>query len=188
MNLEPAVKYSHTLLQPIIGHGDTVIDATVGNGNDTLFLANLVGPTGRVLGFDIQQQALDNTATQLTLTGLTRQVQLIHDGHEHLEQYLEPQQPISAALFNLGYLPGSNKTIITHADTTLKALNTCLKHLRRGGIVALVVYYGHPGGEQEKEAVLAYVKGLDQHQYQVLHYGFINQIHQPPFLLAIQKR
>lgn len=188
MNLEPAVKYSHTLLKPIISKGDTVVDATVGNGNDTIFLASLVGPSGHVLGFDVQQQALDQTATQLTLTGMTRQVQLIHDGHEHLDQYLEPPIEIAAAIFNLGYLPGSDKTIITHSKTTLKALAACLAHLRRGGIVALVVYYGHPGGEQEKDAVLEYAKRLDQHVYQVLQYGFINQIHEPPFLLAIQKR
>ncbi|GAX06286.1 SAM-dependent methyltransferase [Secundilactobacillus pentosiphilus] len=188
MNLEPALKYSHTLLKTVITQGDTVVDATIGNGNDTVFLASLVGITGHVLGFDVQQQALDNTATQLTLTGMINRVQLIHDGHENLDQYLAPQQRIAAAIFNLGYLPGSNKRIITHSDTTLKALNTCLSHLRRGGIVALVVYYGHPGGEQEKAAVLEAVKALDQHQYQVLQYGFINQIHQPPFLLAIQKR
>ena len=188
MNLEPAVKYSHTLLSPIIAQGDTVVDATVGNGNDTLFLASRVGAAGHVLGFDVQQSALDRTATQLTLTGMTRQVRLIHDGHEHLDQYLEPQQQITAAIFNLGYLPGSNKRIITHGETTISALKICLAHLRRGGIVALVVYYGHPGGEQEKETVLQTVKQLDQQQYSVLQYGFINQIHQPPFLLAIQKR
>ncbi|GAX09022.1 MAG TPA: 16S rRNA (cytosine(1402)-N(4))-methyltransferase [Lactobacillus sp.] len=188
MNLEPAVNYSHTLLKPIIIKGDTVVDATVGNGNDTIFLASLVGKSGLVLGFDVQQQALDKTATQLTLTGMTHQVQLIHDGHEHLNQYLEPEQQISAAIFNLGYLPGSNKSIITHGATTLKALTTCLNHLRRGGIVALVVYYGHPGGEIEKEMVLNHVKKLSQQEYSVLQYGFINQIHQPPFLLAIQKR
>lgn len=188
MNLEPAVNYSHTLLKPVIVKGDTVVDATVGNGNDTLFLASLVGNTGHVLGFDVQQQALDKTATQLVLTGMTQRVQLIHDGHEHLNQYLDPEQQISAAIFNLGYLPGSNKAVITHGDTTLKALTTCLTQLRRGGIVALVVYYGHPGGEQEKEMVLNHVKELNQKEYAVLQYGFINQIHQPPFLLAIQKR
>lgn len=188
MNLEPALKYSHTLLKPIIAEGDTVVDATVGNGNDTIFLASLVGKTGHVLGFDVQQHALDETATQLTLTGMTTQVQLIHAGHEHLEQYLTPQQQIAAALFNLGYLPGSDKRIITHGNTTLTALTTCLEHLRRGGIVALVVYYGHQGGEQEKEMVLEYARKLDQHRYSVLQYGFINQVHQPPFLLAIQKR
>lgn len=188
MNLESAVKYSHTLLKPVIARGDTVVDATVGNGNDTIFLASLVGITGHVLGFDVQQQALDKTATQLTLTGMTNRVQLIHDGHEHLNQYLTAQQSLAAAIFNLGYLPGSDKKIITHGNTTLKALKLCLSHLRRGGIVALVVYYGHPGGEQEKDEVLKAVKALDQHQYQALQYGFINQIHQPPFLLAIQKR
>lgn len=188
MNLQSALEYSHTLLTTVIAEGDTVIDATMGNGHDTLFLATRVGPTGHVLSFDVQQQALTATKTQLTLTGLTQQVQLIHDGHEHLDQYLGINDEISAAIFNLGYLPGSDKQIITHSETTLAALQTCLTHLRRGGIVALVVYYGHSGGETEKNAVLAATQALDQHVYQVLQYGFINQVHQPPFLIAVQKR
>lgn len=188
MNLQPALEFSHTLLRPIISPGDTVVDATVGNGHDTIFLASLVGATGHVLGFDVQQQALDATATQLTLTGLSKQVQLIHDGHEHLNHYLDEGSEIAAAIFNLGYLPGSDKRVVTHGETTLRALESCLSHLRRGGIVALVVYYGHPGGEAEKDAVLDAVSQLDQHAYQVLRYGFVNQVHQPPFLLAVQKR
>ncbi|KRK97713.1 SAM-dependent methyltransferase [Secundilactobacillus odoratitofui DSM 19909 = JCM 15043] len=188
MNLESALSYSHTLLKPIIQAGDTVIDATVGNGHDTIFLAGLVGHSGQVLGFDVQQVALDETALQLQLTGQAHQVQLIHDGHQNLDHYLAPDQQISAAIFNLGYLPGSDKTIITHAQTTLSALDCCLSHLRRGGIVALVVYYGHEGGEAEKTAVLNEVQQLDQHEFQVLQYGFINQVHQPPFLIAVQRR
>ncbi|MTV83059.1 class I SAM-dependent methyltransferase [Secundilactobacillus folii] len=188
MNLQSALRYSHTLLNNVIANGDTVVDATMGNGNDTLFLAICVGPTGHVLAFDVQQQALKATQTQLVLTGLAKRVQLIHDGHENIERYLKPETEIAAAIFNLGYLPGSDKQVITHGPTTIIALKACLKHLRKGGIVALVVYYGHPGGEAEKDAVLDAVKALDQHQFQVLQYGFINQIHQPPFLLAVQKR
>lgn len=86
--LDNALNFSHTLLKEAVVHGDTVIDATVGNGNDTIFLASLVGPTGHVLGFDIQQCALEKTQQQLLLTGQQRQVQLIHDSHENVAQYL----------------------------------------------------------------------------------------------------
>lgn len=186
MNLESALTFSHTLVAPIIKSGDTVVDATVGNGNDTVFLASRVGKTGHVLGFDVQKEAIEHTKLQLQLTGFTDRVQLILDGHEHLSEYLSSE--ISAAIFNLGYLPGSDKQIITLSKTTLPALETCLHYLRRGGIVALVVYYGHPGGVTEKDAVLNFASNLDQQQYQVLKYQFINQVHEPPFLLAIQKR
>lgn len=188
MNLEAPLTFSHTLLKPVISSGDTVVDATVGNGHDTIFLASLVGKTGHVLGFDIQQQALDTTTQQLVLTGLHPQTTLILAGHEQLDNYLTTGQEISAATFNLGYLPGSDKSVTTTSRTTSPAIQACLAHLRRGGIVSVMVYYGHPAGKIEKKAVLDYVSTLDQHRFQVLKYQFINQVHEPPFLLAIQRR
>lgn len=92
MNLEAPLTFSHTLLKPVISSGDTVVDATVGNGHDTIFLASLVGKTGHVLGFDIQQQALDTTTQQLVLTGLHPQTSLILAGHEQLDNYLTTGQ------------------------------------------------------------------------------------------------
>lgn len=188
MNLESPLTYSHTILAPVIQSGDTVIDATVGNGHDTIFLASQVGRTGHVLGFDIQPQALAATKQQLVLTGLAPQTSLIFAGHESLNDYLDADQEISAATFNLGYLPGSDKTVTTTSTTTVPAIAACLQHLRSGGIVSVMVYYGHPAGKSEKQAVLDYMSGLDQAAFQVLQYQFINQVHEPPFLVAIQRR
>lgn len=168
--------------------GATVIDATVGNGHDTIFLAELVGPQGHVIGFDVQAAALQRTATQLTLTGLTQRVALHLTGHEHVGEYLQPTTSIAGAIFNLGYLPGGDKTQITSATTTLSAVKTILPHLIRGGRLILVVYSGHPGGQREAQAVHQFCTELPQKTYQVLQYGFINQIHHPPYLLAIEKR
>ncbi|GKT04141.1 class I SAM-dependent methyltransferase [Furfurilactobacillus entadae] len=188
MPLNNALSFSHQLLEPTIQLGDTVVDATVGQGNDTRFLAARVGKTGHVLAFDIQQAALDETATMLTLTGLRPQVALIHDGHEHLVDHINDNTMISAAMFNLGYLPGGDHSLITRGQTTIAALQTCCDHLRRGGLITIVVYTGHPGGQTEADLVTDFVRHLPQKQFQVLHYGFINQQHQPPYLLAIEKR
>lgn len=188
MNLPNALTYSHTLLSECVGPGDTVVDATVGNGHDTLFLANLVGPSGHVMGFDIQAAALKETQTQLTLTGLAPQVTLHATGHEHVEEFLTPTTTVTGAIFNLGYLPGGDKDLITKPSTTLTAVKALLNHLPRGGRIILVVYSGHPGGQTERQAVVDFCRQLPQKTYQVLQYGFINQIHHPPFLLAIERR
>lgn len=188
MNLPNALAYSHVLLQDCIYPGATVVDATVGNGHDTLFLAQLVGPTGSVIGFDIQAAALARTQTQLTLTGQTDRVTLHHTGHQHVADYLTADTVVAAAIFNLGYLPGGDKATITHAETTLAAVQALLPHLPRGGRLVLVVYAGHPGGQAEATAVRDFCVHLPQKSYQVLQYGFINQVHQPPYLLAIEKR
>ncbi|WP_277631479.1 class I SAM-dependent methyltransferase [Atopococcus tabaci] len=183
-----ALRFSHELLKETVGKGDSVVDATVGNGNDTVLLASLVEKTGTVYGFDIQQQAIDNTRQKLILTGLTPQVKLFHQGHETISDVVEESTELSAAIFNLGYLPKSDKSIVTKPDTTLKAFDAVLPRLRIGGKLIVVVYYGHEGGDAEKDAVLHYMKNLPQEDYDVLQYGFINKTNAPPFLLAVEKK
>jgi hypothetical protein len=183
-----AVEFSHKLLKETVCKGDCVVDATVGNGNDTVLLASLVGPTGSVIGFDIQKQAIENTRQKLMLTGLSDRVTLLHQGHETVADVLPDKSEIGSAIFNLGYLPGGDKRVITHKDTTLTAVNALLPKLRIGSCIILVVYSGHLGGMEEKQALLDYVSGLNQSLYKVLQYGFINQINHPPFLIAIEKK
>jgi predicted methyltransferase len=151
--------HAHLLLRHTVKPGAWVIDATVGNGHDTLFLADLVGPQGRVFGFDIQQQALAVAAQRLT--GLP-QVTLIHAGHEHLAERLPAgtKGRIGAAMFNLGYLPGAEKELITRAQTTLPALDQALDALAAGGLVTLMLYSAHDGGADEAAHVRAHVERL----------------------------
>lgn len=186
--LEKAVEYSHQLLHTIVQEEDTVIDATVGNGKDTLLLAELVGKMGKVIGFDVQQKAIDHTYARLNEIGLQKQVDLHQVGHEQVEFFLSKEDTISAAIFNLGYLPGGNKNITTQKETTLKSVSAILPFLKIGGLLLLVVYSGHPNGLLEKDALLTYVKELDQSEYTVLLYQFINQKNSPPFLIVIEKR
>lgn len=165
------------------------IDATIGNGYDTLFLARQVGPTGHVYGFDVQKDALAATRQRLEDAGAEAPVTLIQAGHEAMTAHVPETsaQQMGAVMFNLGYLPGSDKRCITRPETTLPALDAAVQLVRPGGVITVVLYVGHEGGAREAEAVEAWAKALDQQQYQVLSYRFINQQNDPPRLLAVEK-
>lgn len=186
--LQSPLAFSHALLKQAVHSGDHVIDATAGNGHDTLFLAKLVGETGRVIAFDIQEDAILATSKKLIAAGLNDRVALHHQGHEHLLDACPQSESISAVVFNLGYLPKGDKSIVTIPQTTLVALDASLKVLKKNGLLLIMVYHGHPGGKEEKSAVLDFACALPQTQFNVLHYGFMNQKNDPPFLLAIEKR
>lgn len=155
-----ATALAHALVGSRVAPGDTVVDATVGNGHDTAFLAGLVGPTGRVFGFDIQPAALAATAARL---GTPANVTLIEAGHEQLGTHLPADVigRVAAVMFNLGYLPGGDKRIITRSETTLAALEAALAIIAPGSLVTAVVYPGHPGGREEADAVRAFASRLD---------------------------
>lgn len=183
-----ATKFVHQILRNKIEEGNTVIDGTMGNGYDTLFLVQTVGEKGRVYAFDIQKTSLENTTKRLVENNvlLNENVKLIHDGHENLEKYVN--EPIHAAMFNLGYLPGGDHSIITNPETTIKALSSVLKLLVRGGIVSVVVYYGHSGGAEERDKVLNYLHSLEYNNYTVMQCSYMNQSNCPPIILLIEKR
>ncbi len=133
------------MLQP----GEVAVDATVGNGHDTLFLAQQVGAQGHVYGFDIQEEALARTRRRLEEAGLRDRVTLLQMGHEHMAEAVPAawHGRIGAVMFNLGYLPGgSDRTCITRPQTTVPALEAALRLLRPGGVLTVVAYRGHPGG------------------------------------------
>ena len=183
MKLERVLPYVKTLLKKTVLPGEHVIDATAGNGHDTLFLAQLVGLDGQVYAFDVQQTAID--ATIARLGEWNHNATVIHAGHETIANHVTEE--IAAAVFNLGYLPGADHSIITRPDTTILAIESCLDLLKVGGLVILVVYHGHEGGENEKDGLLEYVRSLPQSFVHVLKYEFINQQNHPPFVLAIEK-
>jgi len=166
--------------------GESVIDATAGNGHDTLFLAHLVGGQGKVFSFDVQKEAIQATRRLLESENLAQRVVLILDSHEHMADYV--RDPVAAIMFNLGYLPGSDHRIITRPETTVAALQDGLLMLRPGGIITVVVYTGHEGGAEERNALFSCCANLSQQQFTVLHYGVINQVNNPPSLLVIEKK
>ncbi len=180
-----AVEVSHFLVSQTLQYGETAVDATAGNGHDTLKLARLVGQKGRVYAFDIQQNAVDKTACLLVDNGMRSRVELIRDGHEKMEQYVE--SGVGAVMFNLGYLPGGDHELITSPSTTVTAVYKALDILRRGGVITIVSYTSHEGGGKERDALLGELTHLSQREYQVVHYAFVNQINNPPELFAVEK-
>ena len=185
MKLERVIQYAQTLLKMSIAEGDIAVDATAGNGHDTLFLANLVGDDGYVYAFDVQKDAVDATLHRLLDNALEHRAIVLKDGHENIEKYVH--KPVAAAIFNLGYLPGSNHEIVTQPNTTIQAIESLLKLLKIGGVIVLVVYHGHEGGKEERDEVIRFVSDLSQKHVHVLRYEFINQKNDPPFILALEK-
>ena len=184
--INKATDLAKDIMEKAIKEGDTVIDATVGNGHDTIFLCKLVGEYGKVYGFDIQKEAIEKTKSKLIEHGINNMVDLIQDGHENMRKYIDEQ--ISGIMFNLGYLPGKNHQITTKYDTTIKAIDEGFKLLKPNGIITIVVYPGHEEGYKEKQELLNYFTKVDQKKMNVLKMEFINQINKPPFLMVIEKK
>lgn len=161
------------------------LDFTMGRGRDTLFLSRLA-PEGRVLAFDVQQAALDQTAALLRENGAGN-VRLILDGHERFEDYLEPGEMISGGLFNLGFLPGGDRALTTRCEATLAAVSGAVRRLKDGGVLGVAVYPGHPEGEREGEALGALLSALPKTVCDVFLYRIIN-VPDAPFLYVVEKR
>jgi len=169
MNSFSLVHQAHAALSEILCEGDIAIDATVGNGHDTLFLAAKVGETGTVYGFDIQELALDTAYRRLQGEGMASRVSLYHAGHEVMAVVLPESMAgrVKAVMFNLGYLPGGDKGRTTGIGTTLAALEQSRSLLAPGGAISVLAYTGHPGGREEAEAVKAWATGLSHDFYEV---------------------
>lgn len=171
---------AHEFLEECLTKDSVAVDATMGQGFDTLFLAQRAG---QVYAFDIQAEAVQWTKERLG--GAYPHVQLIQAGHERVADYVSG--PIDGAIFNLGYLPKADKSVVTQPKTTLSALRQILNLLKVGGRVSLMVYYGHAGGQVEKDSLLAFVSQLSQQEFAVMSYQALNQINHPPFLIMIEK-
>ncbi|MFZ5644074.1 MAG: class I SAM-dependent methyltransferase [Bacillota bacterium] len=182
---ESAVHWARAFIQPALKNGSKVVDATAGNGNDTLFLAVNTGDEGIVYAFDIQEEALEETGKKITEAGLSSKVKLILGGHEDMERYV----PISldAVMFNLGYLPGSNKKVITKPETTLKGIKASLKLLKPGGRVSIVVYTGHPGSIEESAEVSKELAAISEKEFSVQKMIFWNSRKESPQIYFVTK-
>jgi hypothetical protein len=192
MGFVSVLSFAHQLISQRTQLGDTVIDATLGNGVDALFLAKLVGSRGRVYGFDIQQQALDQTKMRLEkeLPDASSFMYMSLLSHELMETVVPPDRhgKVAAVSFNLGYLPGADPQTITKQESTLPALEASLRLLRQGGVLTIVLYSGHEGGQKEAEAVDQWARQLPLAAFQVLRYQFANTNQLAPYLLAVEKR
>lgn len=167
--------------------GDFAIDATAGNGHDTLHIASLVGPTGRVIAIDIQQAAIDATRERLSAHRCLEQTQLLTGEHSEILQSLcaENTRTLRAITFNLGYLPGSDKQIQTTPETTLSALDASRQLLKPNGLLLVTAYRGHPGGLTEADAVAEWMQTLRTNGWHVKSHAPETQGNRTPPILWI---
>lgn len=154
---------AHDAVRAVLRPGDIAIDATCGNGHDTRFMAELVGPTGEVLALDIQEKALQRTAEELARFPQVRYHNADHS--EMLFDWYDRWDFVGAVMFNLGYLPGGDKSITTQPRTTVQGIRMALALLRFGGILTVIAYPGHAGGAEETEAVAKLLSELSPTEF-----------------------
>ena len=180
-----ARKWAEELHAQVLETGDRAIDATMGNGYDTLRLCSLVGDTGRVYAFDVQPEAIESTRAKLEEAGVDRRAELILSGHQNVKEYIKEE--IHLAVFNLGWLPGIEHAIRTRSETTLQAVNACLDLLAPGGVLTVCIYPGHEEGREELADLLSWAEGLDPLRYDAVVRRYLNQPLDPPVLIAVKK-
>ncbi|MBQ7141118.1 MAG: TIGR01212 family radical SAM protein [Bacilli bacterium] len=172
------------LINYVVRNNDIVVDATVGNGKDTLFLSNIV-KTGKIFGFDIQKEAIENTKKLLDENNITN-YELFNISHEYIfDKLYKFENKISLILFNLGYLPNGDKNITTNYKSTIKAIDNSLKLLNNKGIIIIVIYPGHDAGLKESIKIKEYLDSLDGYTINEYH-NTDNEI--APYLISISKR
>ena len=165
--------------------GDHAVDFTMGNGHDTEFLSKTVGPAGHVWAFDIQEQAVASTRANLAAAGCPENYTLIHDSHHNVRNYVEG--PIRAGMFNLGYLPGGDKSITTLRVTTLPAVETAISLLGPDAVLCVAVYPGHAEGEAEGKELCDYFATLSRFKVCVTRIQILNSPTSPYFILIETK-
>jgi hypothetical protein len=191
--LPTAVQWSHQVVGPRLRAGDWAVDATAGNGHDSIFLAERVLPGGRVFTFDVQAQAIEKTrenlAQHLSIQQLA-EVSLHHAGHERMAELLprEARGRLRAVMFNFGYLPGGDKSVITQEATSLAAVRIALEWLAEDGIMTVVLYPGHEGGREEASAVECLIAALPSMEFEAQRIGYLNFRPTTPFCIAVRRR
>ena len=185
-DLKSARHWAEELQREAIGPGMTVIDATMGNGGDTERLCQLVGETGRVYAFDVQAQAVESSRKLLESEGVLDRCKLHVLGHEHMAE--EVTGPVRAVVFNLGWLPGGDKSVTTLWETTKTAVSAALSLLEKGGVVTICAYPGHAAGDYERAQLMEFLSALRPQEYNVLHHRFLNAGPGAPECFIIQRQ
>ncbi|MEN3940947.1 class I SAM-dependent methyltransferase [Prosthecobacter sp. SYSU 5D2] len=181
--LPSAVRWAQLLLADRLQAGDIALDATAGNGHDTLFLCQCTGTSGHVYAMDVQAAAVAATRSRLLEAGIQEnRFTVVQAGHETMAGTVVPehQGKLAGIMFNLGYLPGSDKTVITRTETTLAAVNAATRLLKPGGLLTIAVYPGHEGGAQEQRALGEWAAGLSPREFEVQHLRPVNRNANPP--------
>lgn len=165
--------------------GDVAVDFTMGNGYDTEFLSRTVGEKGRVYAFDIQEAAVASTARRLLEVGCPQNYTLIHASHHRVLEFVK--EPIKAGMFNLGWLPGGDKSITTLRETTMPAIEAAISLLDRDGILNIAVYPGHEEGDAEGRMICDYLSGISRYKVCATRVNILNSPTSPYFIIIETK-
>ncbi|MEX1049340.1 MAG: class I SAM-dependent methyltransferase [Akkermansiaceae bacterium] len=174
------------ILRGFVREGDRVIDATAGNGHDTIFLAECVGETGSVLAFDVQEAAIISARARVAHAGYSGRVGFFHESHEWLDRHVADGS-VAVVMFNLGYLPGADHELTTEVAVTLVALEKSARALKPGGFLSVICYPGHPAGAAEAVAVETWLSVRASAGWRVVKYGALATRRPAPFLLLAGK-
>lgn len=186
LRVSQITEWCHEVIKSQAQAGGFYIDATMGKGNDTLMLCRLAGNAGRVLAFDIQEEALRITEERLKEQGMSHLAELILDGHEHMDRYAGAESA-DVICFNFGYLPGGDHDIATSAATNAEAIKKGLKILKSGGMMNLCIYSGGDTGFEEKERILEFLRKLPAREYTVIVNEYYNRENHPPMPVFVFK-
>lgn len=181
-----ALEIINRVIDENVKEGDLCIDATAGRGNDTLHLCRLVGDSGHVAAFDIQQDAVDSTKALLEKHGMASCADVLLRSHSEMGELFE-KESVSLIAFNFGWLPKGDHTINTRKETSIAAIEQGLELLKPGGIMTLIIYYGRDTGFEERDALLEYLPTLDSRKYTVIEMPFVNRPNCPPIPIVIIK-
>lgn len=175
----PITEWCADFIKNQVQPGDICIDATMGNGNDTLLLSRLCQDNGHVYAFDIQEQALNHTLAFLKKENAPENYTLLLQSHETIDHYCQPET-VSCITYNFGYLPGGDHAKSTQAASSLRSLDLALTLLKKGGILSLCIYSGGDTGFEERDAILNWLKNLPSKKYLVIKTDFYNRPNHPP--------
>jgi hypothetical protein len=182
--MKPHISYAHQYWARFVRPGDTSIDATLGNGHDTLYLAQLLKGEGRLIGYDIQPQALEQAKRRIEILPdeFSRIITLKFQSHTNFEE-----KNVKLIVYNLGYLPGGDKSITTLHETTLISIQNALHCLTPGGAISITCYPGHTAGAIEQEVLIDFLKTLPSNQWEICHHVWLNRPFAPSLILLSQR-
>ncbi|MDY0234514.1 MAG: class I SAM-dependent methyltransferase [Gudongella sp.] len=184
--LNKALDFNRILFDAFIKPDDIILDATCGNGNDTLVLAKHLGDKGLVYAFDIQEIAIENTRQLLKENKLIDKVELVLDSHVNIDKYIDKE--LDFVVYNLGYLPEGDKSLKTGSNSTIKGIKKALDFMKSGAILLVTCYRGHDGGLDEYNRVKDFTEKLDQKRFNSFEFHHINQRNYPPVTIGIEVR